>query len=245
MNPTIVTNATDTTLASALAEGGRTRAFLVLHKKGTTKGVAGAKKVYGDDVSQVLLWYGFPYRDLVERSLECLDKLWAGGNLTKRLMEAVEKTNNTTTVEEIFEVVQEVKESFLKTLGGSGDLFDDNPTGNSVPTWEPLTVNGQKVAGARVYIGKGNPSEDPQAAVPGTIYIDGVKLGEKIVVPAPNGYWNANRKPKTIIKDTLKSWLPIGMFAMYPLDRGRLIDLKIGDEALTARKLGISSQSFP
>ena len=238
-------NATDTGLASVLTELGGpdkgTLAFLTLKKKGTVKGKEGNKITYDDDVVQVLLWSGFSYRDLAARSYQKLHQIWGKGDLTTRLLKAVEaKGYSDITLQDASEVIQEVEDSFLKVTGGTAgdvppgyeDTFGDEMTHHF---WDPLKVNGQLVRGAKVYVGPGDAS-DPHAPVPGSIYIDGVKLGEKVLQVAPNGHWKTAHKPRTVAKDTLHSWLPAGLYVRYSLDQKRLIDTKIGAEAPPAAK---------
>jgi len=244
--PTMVvsSNATDSVIASALTElGGEekgTLAYLKLQKKGVIRGVAGNKIIYNDDLVEVLLWSGFSYRDLCERSYLKLHKIWSQGDLTTRLLAAVEaKGMQGITIQDVSEVIQETEDGFLKVMNGKQLLMDEGEDflgGEEMPHhWEPLKVKGQTVRGAKVYVGQGDPN-DPRSPVPGTIYIDGVKLGEKVLQAAPNGHWKPNQKPKTVAKDILRSWLPIGLYARYCLERERLIDAKVGAEASPAAK---------
>jgi len=91
-------------------------------------------------------------------------------------------------------------------------------------------VDGTTVNGAKVYVGAGNLM-DPRAPLTGTIYIDGVKLGEKVLQPAPNGDWKAKHKPKTVVKNILRSWLPVGLYARYSLEKEGLLSIKVGSDA--------------
>jgi len=248
---TIVTasNASDATLASALTElGGEdkgTLAYLVVRKKGITRGVSGNRITYNDDTVQVLIWSGFCYRDLAERSYKKLHIMWGGGDLAKRLLAEVEaKGYVNVTLQDVSEAIQETEDNFLKVMNGGMNTMDIDDavtvealTGDIPPHhWDTLKVNGQVVRGAKVYVGQGDPS-DPRAPVPGNIYIDGVKLGEKVIQAAPNGHWKPKSKPKTVAKDILRSWLPVGLYVRYCLDKEMLLeDPKVGADASAAAK---------
>ena len=96
-----------------------------------------------------------------------------------------------------------------------------------------------RVQGSRVYTGKGR-SEDPRAPVPGTIYVQGVKLGQRVVTPAANGPWRANSKPKTLAKDIIKEGLPVGLYCQYRLEPERVQAMAVGGKATKlAKKHGI------
>ncbi|MEI6297271.1 MAG: hypothetical protein WCO84_06580 [bacterium] len=246
-NSTMVTgsNATDTKLASALEGLGGdekgTLAFLTIQKKGVIRGVGDNKVIYDNDVVQTLLWMGHSYRSLAIISYKKLHQIWSKGNLTATLIEAVTKKGYAEpTIQEVSEVIQEVEDGFLKVMNATESVFEDgdSPFEGDEATlhhWEPMKVNGVPVRGTKVYVGPGDAT-NPRAPVPGTIYIDGVKLGEKVLQPATNGHWKANKKPKTVAKDILRSWLPIGLYSRYALDRERLIEIKIGAEASPAAK---------
>ncbi|MFA6235533.1 MAG: hypothetical protein WC824_15295 [Bacteroidota bacterium] len=244
--PITGSNPTDTALAGALTELGSpekgTLALLQIHKKGVTRGSLGSKMVYDDDVVEVLLWSGFLYRNLAERSHGKLHQLWSKGDLTARLIKESLLKNCEVTIAEASEVIQEVEESLLKVINSTGPVFYSGDEHEHVDSeisqhcWETLVVKGQIIRGSKVYVGEGDP-DDPRAPVPGTIYIDGVKLGEKIIVQAPNGHWKTNQRPKTVAKDILRSWLPIGLYVRYCLEKERLIgDPLVGEEAAKKAK---------
>lgn len=234
-----LTNASDTKLASVLTEigdlGQGTLTSLVLRKKGCVHGRGLNKVVYGNDFVQVLLWTGFYYQALIERSHLRLQALWSKGNLFQTLVQKVRDAGHPeVTVRDVAEAVQETDESFLRVLSG-GSSSDQPPLEGEVwaennPVWEPLRVEGLLVRGAKVYAGPGNPN-NPQSPKHGTIYLDGVKLGEKILNPAPNGQWVVTQKAKTVAKDILKSWLPCGLYARYCLAQEDLLLIKVGAEA--------------
>ena len=234
------TNASDMTLASELSglgdieKGQGTLVSVVVKKKGVERGTAPNKVIYGDDTVHALIWSGFTYKALVERSYKKLHQEWDKGNLFHTLLEQVTAAGYPeVTLSDVASAVQEVDESFKKVLAeplDDMDLPDGSGEETKAPIWEPLTIDGQTVRGAKVYIGEGN-SSDPRAPVKGSVYIDGVKLGERVQVAAPNGHWKAKQKPKTVAKEILRDRLPIGLYVRYPLDKAGLGGVRVGAAA--------------
>lgn len=223
----MTTNATDQTLAENLSSistdglgvGQGTMVSIVLRKKGTSVGTT----TYGDDTVHVLVWTGFHYKALVERSLKKLDQLWESGTLFRDLLkEAIDHGVYDATIEDVSLAVQELRDSLHKVANGT-DYEDDK---NRTSVWEPLVVNGEPVLGAKVYKGS-SPTIDK-----GTIYIDGVKLGEKILAKALHPKRVTKSKPKTVIKDILRDKLPVGLYVRYSLSKDRVISLSVGQDAV-------------
>lgn len=237
------TNTLDTLTASALSgigsSGQGTLASIILHKKGTSRGVAPNKVIYGNDFVHVLLWSGFSYKDLVERSHKKLHEIWAEGMLFKNLLKAcIDAGHFEVTIDEVSEAVQELDAAFNKILNGGDYEPDDSvPATGEGPqsVWEPLVIGGQVVQGAKVYVGHGN-TKDPRAPIKGTIYIDGVKLGEKVLQPAPNGQWLPKQKAKTVAKELLRAQLPVGLYVRYALVPEFVVEIKVGAEGATHAK---------
>lgn len=236
------TNAQDATTAATLssigASGNGTLASIILRKKGTVRGTAPNKVIYGDDYVHVLIWTGFTYKALVERSHKKLHEIWGQGSLFKDLLKTViDQGHFDATLDDVAVAVQELDANFLKVING-GEYEEDGPyvpSEDHVAVWEPLKVDGQVVQGAKVYVGQGN-SKDPRAPVKGTIYIDGVKLGEKVLEAAPNGHWLAKQKPKTVAKEILRSMLPVGLYVRYCLAPESVTLTKVGAEAANHAK---------
>ncbi len=231
----MTTNATDQNLAQNLSNistdglgvGQGTMVSIVLRKKGTTIGGT----TYGDDTVHVLVWTGFHYKALVERSLKKLDQLWESGTLFRDLLkEAIDHGTYDATIDDVAAAVQELRDSLSKVASSTHETPVGEPS-HDVPTWwEPLVVNGEPVLGAKVYIGQSKTIDK------GTIYIDGVKLGEKILAKAANPKRAAKSKAKTVIKDILRDKLPVGLYARYSLNKKDLISLDIGNNAVTMVK---------
>jgi len=239
----MTTNANDAGLAGELSglgdldAGQGTLVSVVVRKKGVARGPATARVVYGDDTVHSLIWSGFTYRALVERSYKKLHEEWSKGSLMHNLLKEVQDAGcATVTVHDVAAAVQEIDESFKKVLASTDE--DDNPLSGfdepvepeKAPIWEPLKVNGQTVRGAKVYIGEGN-AKDPRSPVKGNVYLDGVKLGEKVLTSATNGAWKPKQQPKTVAKEILKARLPVGLYVRYLLDRESMASVKIGSAA--------------
>jgi hypothetical protein len=212
-----VTNCTSPVLAANLAFAKKgTFTSLIIRKEGEERGPAGAKVVYGDDLVHVVIITGFKYERLVARSRDMLAAMtdadldalvarnykgWQG-----RGAKAVEVP---VTRADFDAARDELLTSFDKTLTGTNESTTDH-------VYEPLVVNGETVRGARVY--KGNPNGQDAAPV-GTVYLQGLKIGEKVLDAAPNGPVPASQSnPKTVAKNVLRSRLPVARYVSYKLD---------------------------
>lgn len=233
-NP-VQSNTTDLRTASLLAEIASqdqgTLFTAVVHKMGEERGNNGSRLVYGDDRVHVLIWTGFSYHALIARSHKMLEHQLGKGRYIERLARAALNEHEGTTIQDVCHALQEVRDQFRKVLSRS----DLGPMMPSESVWEPLVVDGQLIQGSRIYRGK-RVSEDPRAPVPGTIYVQGVKLGEKILSLAPNGPWKADSKPKTLVKRIIKESLPVGLYCQYRLDPTRVTAICVGAEASRAAK---------
>ena len=234
----LVTNALSSKVASVLSEIGDldqgTLVLLTVYKKGTQRGKKGAKKVYDDDLVNVLVWSGFSYEALVGRTLKKLRKIQESPVFIKELtQDVIDKHGcNDITFADVTKAIQET-ENWL--LGVLADPKDGAPKDEGEDVFEPLVVDGVRIAGSKVYRGEGD-TENPRAPKPGTVYIDGVKLGERVITPAPNGHWKTNSKPKTLAKNLLRRRLPIGLYVRYACEPDRLLSIKVGEDAGEAAK---------
>jgi hypothetical protein len=224
--------------------GQGTLAFLTIRKKGLVRGAQGEKATYDNDKVQVLLWAGFHYKTLVGRSYNRLHEIWDRGTLFQSLLTATRKSGYAeVTLKDVSEAVQELNDALLKVLNGVGcaaETFVETPQEEEASqeldyevlanprTWEPLIVDGLMIKGAKVYAGR------TERIAQGTIYLDGVKLGEKIIETST--HWEPSRKPKTIAKDILRSWLPVGLYVRYCLSPDNLEEIKVGELASAAAK---------
>lgn len=211
---------------------------LSIRKKGIERGRGSMRRVYDNDTVQVLLWTGFSYRALVERSQKKLDSLFHKGNLIRDLtMACTESGRVDSSIANSCAAIQDVQAWFYKVLQGKdADIDFTPPEGDTAQSvWKPLLVGGVKIRGSRVYAGPARP-EFPRAPVPGHIYVHAAKLGENVITPAPNGHWQPKSAGKTAAKQILLSWLPVGLFAQYVLCSANLSEIKVGAAASAAAK---------
>jgi hypothetical protein len=243
MQITFATNASDSLHAAALEEIGHldqgTLLFLQTRKKGVERGRQGSKTIYDDDLVQVLLWTGFSYEALIERSRRKLDELLKKGTLIKDLTKAChDHGDGGASIADSAAAIQETREWFDRVLSPYTPNKDADKDGPDSP-WEPLEVNGVKVPMCRVYRGNARPG-DKRAPVPGHIYVQGMKLGEKVIEASEAGHWKTASGHKTIAKDILRSWLPIGLYSQYTLDPHLTAHLVAGEGAsLRAKAAGV------
>ena len=207
-----------------------------VHKMGQERGrdATGKKVVYGDDVVHVLIWTGFSYQALIARSMKILSQQLAKGGYIERLAKATLAQHPEATIEDVCYALQETRDGFRKVLADGTDP-DRAAQASLTGLWEPLMVNGVKVRGSRVYAGYARP-DDLRAPVPGTIYIQGVKLGENLVTPAVNGQWQTDSKPKTVAKQIIRKQLPVGLYCQYRLSPERVTEMSVADEAVKVAK---------
>lgn len=98
--------------------------------------------------------------------------------------------------------------------------------------YEPLVADGETVRGCRVYVG--NPN-GPDASAPGTVYLQGLKVGETVLEAAENGPIPASKsKPESVAKRLLRSRLPIGRYVSYRLAPDSGFILRAGGAAAAA-----------
>jgi hypothetical protein len=234
------TNALHSGLAGTLSEigdsGQGTLVSVVVRKKGVERGKASDRQVYGDDLVHVLVWAGFQYKALVERSERKLEDLMAKSpHFIQDIAQAtLDAGHADMTIQDAAVAIQEIQEQFRRVLqdSGSKDSWDDR-SDLPDPVWEPLKVNGVPVKGVKVYVGAARP-DDPRSPQPGAIYLDGVKLGEKVL--EKSSPWTNRKKPKSAAKDVIRAMLPIGLYTRYQISPEALPDLKVGKEAGDAAK---------
>ena len=235
------TNASNNKMAAALSEIGDSDQGTLFswtgRKKGLTRGPKSNRQVYNDEAVHALIWTGFSYEKLVERSVKKLAAMMMAEDFMSQLAHEATETGVEVTLADVMVGVQEVRESLMRVVDpdyipGSALL---NAGADDPECWEPLVVNGVPVRGSKVYIGKGDPTgKDHRAPKKGTVYITGVKLGERVLRPATAGRWETKRKPKTIVKSILRRRLPIGLYVSYALEPGRTVEIKVASEASAA-----------
>jgi len=111
------------------------------------------------------------------------------------------------------------------TVDGTNESTTDH-------VFEPLVMDGQTVRGARVYVG--NPNGE-NASEPGTIYLQGLVIGEKVLEVAANGPAPESKSaPESVAKSVLRRRLPVSRYVSYRLTPGGDWLLNAGSAAATA-----------
>ena len=119
-----------------------------------------------------------------------------------------------------------LKASIAKTLNGTN-------TSTSAHVYEPLTVDGQNVPCAKVYVGGGNP-DDKRTPEEGAIYISGVQVASHLIEAAPNGPVPAsNSRGDVVAKRLITAWLklPSRKWRQYRLQANEAWRIKVGGDA--------------
>jgi len=214
---TVTTNSLSPVLAANLASAKKgTFTSLIIRKEGEERGTAPNKLTYGDDLVQAVIVTGFRYENLVAKSRDRLagmtdadiDALVNKG-YTGWQGRGAKATEVPVTRADFDAARMELTDSFDKTLAGVNESTTDH-------VYEPLVVNGETVRGSRVYVGNPNGQD---AATPGTIYLQGLKIGERVLDAAPNGPVPASQSAaKTVAKNVLRSRLPVARYVSYKLD---------------------------
>jgi hypothetical protein len=227
------TNSISPVLAANLASARKgTFTSLIIRKEGEERGAQGSKVTYGDDLVQVVIITGFRYENLVARSRDMLanmsdadiDALVARG-YTGWQGRGAKAVQVPVTRADFDAARDELLTSFDKTLAGTNESTTDH-------VYEPLLVNGEVVRGSRVYVGNPNGQD---AATPGTVYLQGLKIGERVLDAAPNGPVPASQSnPKTVAKGVLRSRLPVARYVSYKLDAAGGWLLSAGGAAVAA-----------
>jgi len=209
---------------------------LITRKRGTERGRGAARKTYGDDEVHVVILTGFRYENLVRRSLEQV----RDADLDAALADATAKgivdgKGNALTLADFTAARDELVASFERTLDPNAES-----TSTTQDVFDGLTLDGEPVRGARVYKCSGkancqcrecNPGE-AKAPLPGTIYLQGLKIHETVITPAPNGpVPKAKSKAKTVAKGLLRSKLPVRRYVSYRLEPGTDFILRAGGTA--------------
>ena len=230
------TNANSTIVASIL-DNARKGTFtgLIITKQGKVAGRGAAKQRYGDDQVHTVIYTGFKYGNLVQRSLDAIltltdtdlqaacdgaiakgSKCWEG-----RGKKAVQVD---LTLADFKAARDALVASFNRTL---------DPTQESASTsahvFEPLTVDGAPVRGSKVYRCTGEDNcqcrtctGEAKAPLDGTIYLDGLRIWSKVLTPAPNGPIPASKSGgKVVARRILNSKLPVAAYVRYRLEPGQ------------------------
>ena len=223
-------------LTAMLATFGTSAEGDLVYLETTKKGVRRRGSVHDNDTVAVLVWTGFEYKALIERSVRKMASLQSGHKLVSNLALACSEQAAGADLSEVCAAIQETELWFHRVLT-SPRGFDPLSEPKDPTVWKPLIVDGKHVHGCRIWDGVPNP-EVPEPLVPGTVYLQGVKLGEAVLTKAASS-WATRSAPKTVAKRILRSWLPVGLYVQYALVPGT--HLSTGQEAVRQAKVaGIS-----
>jgi hypothetical protein len=218
----MTTNAASAALAQHLADA-KVGSFvgLIITKQGVTRGRGAAKMVYGDDTVHTVIVTGFRYDRLVERSLLKLVGMNPADVVAAGLKDG---DGNPITMADVHTAMADLAASLQGTRDGTNTSTTDH-------VYDPLVVDGQAVRGCRVYkCVAADPAHeckcrdctgDPKAPKAGTIYLQGLAVGSKVIVPAANGPAPASKSRADVVaKDWLRARLPVGRYVSYRLEAG-------------------------
>jgi hypothetical protein len=207
-------------IASYLGENMERNAIasLVYRKKGMVRGASTEKKTYGDDLVSVVIITGFSYKDVVRKSMDMLINIKADDIVQEAAQKGlVDKEGKPLTY-------SDAQRALLETWGSFERSLSEEDRGKPSSPFKPLEVDGEYVPGCRVYEG--------ETAVPGTIYLSGLKVGEKVIEHSPNGPCpQPKSKAVSIAKRLVRNRLPVGRYVSYSLEPGTNFDLRIGNSA--------------
>lgn len=212
------TNANSALIATVLASAKvGTFTGLIITKKGTQRGPKGAKVTYGDDTVHTVVYTGFKYENLVKKSLGLLDGITDQDIVDEAVAKGLDGIDLATVAQARAELVA----SFERTLDPAQES-----TSSTEHVYEPLLVEGEPVRGGRVYLCNApdlpckcrNCTGNPKAPLPGTIYLQGLKVWSKVLTPAANGHWKTESAPKKVAKDLLLHRLPVSKYRSFALE---------------------------
>jgi len=237
-------NSIQTALALASARKG-TFTGLIIQKSGAARGRGENRKVYGDDLVHVVLYTGFDYMRLVQRSLDALPP--QGSDEMDDLCDMIvgrcarmgltDKDGETIEYADAAQAIKELRQSFMKTLAGVNESTSSH-------VFDPLEVDGEAVRGCKVYkcVAESgvkchcqNCTGDKNAPTPGQIHLAGLKIGETVLEEAENGPIPRSKSAAHVVaKNVLRQSLPVGRYVSYRLDKGRDYILRAGGAAALA-----------
>jgi len=231
-------------LIAALLDDARKGTFtgIIVTKKGKLAGRGEDRKRYGDDRIHTVVFTGFKYLGLVERSLTALDALDIEAIAKQAIADGVtcfdgrgkKAVERAITLADFTEAAADLRASFERTLDPNAPS-----TSTTEHVYDPLAVDGHTVRGGRVYHCTGNDgckcracTGDESAPLDGTIYIQGLAIWSKVLIPAPNGKAPESKSGgKTVAKGLITKSLPVSRYVSYALEPGTDFLLRAGGTA--------------
>ena len=240
----MTTNSNSSILADIISESGGSFVGLVQTLKGTERLAPGEKRggnklTYGDDKVHVSLYSGFSYSNLCQRSLNTLSTLDAETVLAEMQAKNLhgwdgrgeKATPVAITKDDVQEAINSLSASWTLSRGGLNESTNDH-------VFEPLIVDGEVIKGCRVY--KGQTPEavaagKPAPATPGTIYLHGLQISRRVLVPAPNGPVPESKSSARVVAETfITKKTPMAAYRSYRLQPDTDFTLRaVGSEVLS------------
>ena len=238
------TNATSTTLAAAIAGSRSAQCASIMSLVTTLRGATrlapgekrgGLKVTVGNDTVRDTLVAGRSYRSLkgkdgviladLAANPDRLDAMVADGHMAwsgrgaKAVQIAVTRAD--------FDLaLAEMIASTDKSIAGTNTSTTDH-------VYEPLLVDGKALKGYRVYVGPADDSIKP-ASAPGTIYVQGLRVGRKVITAAQYAKPASKSGGKAVAKKVITRLLPSRRYVSYCLEAGSDFILNLGSDAVTA-----------
>jgi len=234
------TNANSDTLASLISDSSRCARFasIVTTLKGASRLAPGEKRGglkirVGNDTVRDTFVAGANYGSLKAKDAVILaaltdadlDAMTADGH-TAWSGRGAKAVAVTVTRADFDLALAEMILSTDKTLAGTNTSTTDH-------VYESMVVDGKALAGYRVYVGPTDPNAEA-AAAPGTIYIQGLRVGRKVIEAAEFAKPASKSAAKSVAKRAITRLLPSRRYVSYCMEPGTDFILNLGSDAVTA-----------
>ena len=217
---------------------------IITQLQGKTVGPKGNKVVYGNALVHDVVVTGFSYTRLKERDLAILTKLTdqdLQGLLDKHAPlcwsgKGAKAVQGPLTLADLRAALADMIDSAQKSADGTNSATHDH-------VYRPLVVDGEVVAGARVYVGPDPASGKEPAAPMGTIYLQGLRIARKVIEEPVNGWAPAPKSgaPATAKELITKAFeLPSRRYVSYRLEGDYILALG-GQAAVAADDAGLTA----
>ena len=236
------TNANSTTLAAAIAGSRSAQGAAFMSVVTTLKGAVrlapgekrgGLKITVGDNTVRDTFVAGRSYTALKSKDAVILaaltgadlDQMVADGHMawSGRGAKAVQVA---VTRADFDAALADMIVSTDKSIAGTNSSTTDH-------VYEPLVVDGAALKGYRVYVGPSDPAATPKSA-PGTIYVQGLRVGRKVIAAAKYAKPASKSGGKAVAKRAITRLLPSRRYVSYCLEAGSDFILNLGSDAVTA-----------
>lgn len=198
----------------------------------------------GDHVVENVVLLGVSYTNMVQRSHDALSAAASSPTFVADTVAACAAAGVTDEIKGKAITDADVRDALDGTARGRKGLLtaygetlaNANNDSTSAHVYEPLTVDGDVVDGAKVYTGKGN-ANDPKAPIAGAVYLAGVTMSSKVVTPSVNGdklvgKQGAVAAVKSYLEHTLA--LPASRYRTYRILPGEQYEVVCGTVAFHA-----------